>query len=1292
MNTFLSIGTEDLDALSPREAVALFADLLRAEVVSLGLPLSGIHAPSSINAPDGGIDIEVRMPAGTSGRGLIMPGLACYQIKTGPNVRFCPSGWRRVLCNNSQGRLSPRVKSCIDKGGTLVVVLFGVDKPYPKGNPADSLREYLRKHHSRDRAKVAVWQQSDLLGFLGPYTALKRRFRRTDALFLDHPSWSGLPEMRSSPFVRGKKQDAFVEGIRSKLRAQDAGPADIRIAGTPGSGKTRIAREITDTDDLRLLTMYFDRPAPGVYAALDAMVREGSQAVVVVDECEDSEWKKLSGRAGGADGRIKLVTIHNGDGGGDAALEPLPELDLPQIKTIISEYLGTSPDENAEGLAGERGSTSADRDFTTASDEDVEGLARLCVPSPRYAHRLAVRLRGNKIPVKEVVDEDSVHNMYIADSLAVPSSEFQRRKAVLMWFALFDRVGYEGDHSDDAGFVAAKIADWEGMRRGEFNRIVDDLRRLKILQGHRTLYVAPTLLQLWLWRDWWRINGPSFDLDGFTRADQGGGRLVHMPDDLFRWFSDMFVNARVSADAARVAGDLLGMGGPFEWSSAWKAERGARLFYALARADPDSALRLLGRTVGTWSYEQLARFTTGRREVMWSLERLVRKDENFEAAADVIIRLAAAENEDHGSSATSIFSQLFAMAPNNVAYAQAGMDRRLAYLEKTLASDDGGRRLVGIEACRHALESVHFSRMDHDRGTMIAADVTATKLSPRVYKVYKRVLDMLLERMHAMDREERKEAASAILSRVQELSRFRAMAEHAGRAARILFDNGWADRGDLVEAVETVVAIDAERMAPRAAAKWRRLADDLAGKTYGERLRRYVAMSVSRDMVGRSSGSGSPNNAERQIKKLAAEAVRSPKALLDESEWLFGPDVRNAAAFGEELARQDRRLSLLPRLLNALAAASEPNALLLWGYMRQVYDDGNVAAWEDALDEMAGDPRLARLVPKVTCMSGMTDRAWDRVTSLYRSGAIDKSGIAVFARGLSPRSLTDRAFDEALGILLDDPSDADTAAALALLHGGCAHDGAKRRLPDDQAYRVVTSKALLHGGGNLSGSGIDYVGWKDVAMLLARQAPGRIGALADALFGSIAGTGGMFDAMHPGAIEVLDYMGRADPDAVWDAAVRHIPSRPDLRTRQILEWAGGGGPRVRNGTGGATTPFLNVIAEERVWEWIDSDRGARAALLAKYVPKDMARGRRCIARELLVRYGDLDAVRRSMHARFSTSVFLGSMADHYEKEMERCMGWMEGESDAVVLRWLRERKDHIRASMKKAAEFEERHP
>ena len=173
---------------------------------------------------------------------------------------------------------------------------------------------------------------------------------------------------------------------------------------------------------------------------------------------------------------------------------------------------------------------------------------------------------------------------------------------------------------------------------------------------------------------------------------------------------------------------------------------------------------------------------------------------------------------------------------------------------------------------------------------------------------------------------------------------------------------------------------------------------------------------------------------------------------------------------------------------------------------------------------------------------------------------------------------------------------------------------------------------------------------------------------------------------------MLDYMGCADPDAVWGAAVRHISSPPDPRTKQVLEWAGG---RFIVPHGGeedaAPTPFLNVVARERVWEWIDGDKEARAMLLARYVPRQIVRNGRCIARDLLARYGDSDAVRREMHAHFSTGAFFGSRVEHHKKEMAQCTKWIKEESNRVVLRWLHERMGHIQADMDAAAEFEERY-
>lgn len=1264
MKTFLEVGCEDLGRLSPEEAVAFFVDLLRAEATSLGIPLTAIHAPLSTSAPDGGVDIVVNAPDVTNGRGLIIPGLNCYQVKSGKNVQFGDNGWGRLLCNGNRGILPPKVEACIGEGGRLAAVLFGVDKPSRKVTPVDSLKQYLRKHHSYERAKVAVWQQSDLLGFLGLYPSLQRRLKHTESTFRDHDSWSKVPEMQQNPFVGGERQDTFVERVRVKLRQASGVLADVRITGMPGSGKTRIVREITNTDDLRPLTMYFDRPLPDTYAILDRMAREGSCAVVVVDECEENEWEKLRDRAGGTGGRVKLVTIHNGRK--RAETEHLPELDLNQIKRIIYGYIDNM------------------------KDDTVDGLAKLCEPSPRYAHRLAARLKNGGLPVIDQINEDSVHNMYIANNLQVSSSEFQRRKAVLMWFALFEKVGYVGRHYSDTDFLAAKIAEWEGMRRGEFNRVVDELRSLKILQGHHTLYVAPTLLHLWLWREWWRINGNSFDLDEFTKAGSGNGVTLSMTDDLFNWFSNMFVNARMSDDAASAAKQLLGRCGPFEWIGAWKSERAAPLFYALATADPDSALLLLERTVGTWSYEDLEEFTVGRREVMWSLERMVRGGDNFEAAADVIARLAAAETEEHVGSATNIFTRLFTLTSGNLAYTLAGTSRRLDYLECVLLSDDRRRRLLGIEACRLALESVHFSRLDYDTGEMMRGSVKGTRLGRGVFGAYKRVLYMLVDRMGTMDSEERKRAVLVILSRVEELSRFKALSEHTARVTRRLYDEDWADRSALIRAVETILSIDSKKMTPRAAAVWKRLAHDLAGKTYGDRLRRYVGMDIPTDTIGRGSERGRSGKVIPQIKKLVEEAVRNPKVLLNESQWIFGRGVHNAALFGEELARQDGKFSLLPRLLRALSDAPEPSDPLLGGYMRQVHD-GNVETWEDALDKMADDPLLAPLVPKITRWSGMTDRAWNRITTLYRIGTIEKSGVGIFAHGWFPRALTERAFVEALEIMLDNPSDEDMENALALLHGGCVGDGARHKLPANESYKIITSELFLPREGRIGVKDMDHYGWKDVTVLLAQQCPSRIEDMSNAFFEGIGTEGSIFDTPHPVALEALDYMGSKNPDALWDAATRHISFPPDHKTGQIMRWAGGRISAPRSEMEGPSTPFFHVVTKERIWEWIDEDRDARAALLAKYVPRQIMRGKRCIAREIISKYGDSDTVRREMHAHFSTGAFIGSGVKHHKKKMEECMEWMKGETDNVVLRWLRERSAQIQADIDAAVEFEERY-
>jgi len=83
MNNILTITNDDLEKLSPEEAVEFFSQLLWSEATAIGLTKSLINIPSAINVADGGIDAEIKDAYITGGQGIIKPGLTRYQIKTG---------------------------------------------------------------------------------------------------------------------------------------------------------------------------------------------------------------------------------------------------------------------------------------------------------------------------------------------------------------------------------------------------------------------------------------------------------------------------------------------------------------------------------------------------------------------------------------------------------------------------------------------------------------------------------------------------------------------------------------------------------------------------------------------------------------------------------------------------------------------------------------------------------------------------------------------------------------------------------------------------------------------------------------------------------------------------------------------------------------------------------------------------------------------------------------------------------------------------------------------------------
>lgn len=255
-------------------------------------------------------------------------------------------------------------------------------------------------------------------------------------------------------FISGDKQTNFIDQVREELR-KDTDPVDVRIIGNPGSGKTRIVYEITNTKDLESSVLYFKNPGDLKHNHfIQRLLREkDAHAILIVDECDIYEKNELWNHISTVSQRIKLVTIHN-EKDSDQVYE-LPILTDKEIVKIISGY--------------------------NIPIDEANRYAPSCTPSPRLANWLGQSLISN--PDFSVFSNDvtSIYELFIANKLDLKSQTFLDRKSVLMWFSIFSKVGFEAPHDKEANIIAQKIEQNTGINKQRFLEIVNDLRNFKVL-------------------------------------------------------------------------------------------------------------------------------------------------------------------------------------------------------------------------------------------------------------------------------------------------------------------------------------------------------------------------------------------------------------------------------------------------------------------------------------------------------------------------------------------------------------------------------------------------------------------------------------------------------------------------------------------------------------------------------------------------------------------------------------------------------------------------------------------
>jgi len=1250
LETIFTVKNEDLDRLNPQDAVDFFCELIWAEATALGIGKNLIKVSSAINVKDGGIDAEVKDSPKSGSQGLIKKGLTRYQIKSG---KFSLSDYyiKKILFKDSKSiQLKPRIKSCLDKNGTLIVVLFGWDAPESEDNQIINrfIEQMKRVDPKYESAKIEIFQQNNLRGFLKtfPSLALKVTYREKFK-FQTHRSWSQNAEMLRK-FKSGPSQNKLILNIQNELRKNDEA-IHVRVMGEAGIGKTRIALETTRIEDLEPLVIYCDSARDFKNSNLFyEILKDDNQysVILIIDECDKETifhiWDKLKYRGP----RIKLISIYGDlENISKENFYEVPPLGKEEISSIIQEY-GIPKDQ---------------------ADRWVE----YCGGSPRVAHVFGYNLKNNPEDLLKTPDTVNVWSRYIAGLNDPKSEEVIQYQLVLQHIALFKRFGFIKPLNKEAKAVWKKISDVDPhITWPKFHEIINKLKRRKILQGEYTLYITSKALHVYLWSEWWKNYGSAFDVEEFCKD---------LPPKLLEWFFDMFKYAAESQIAAMLVKKYLRKDGLFQTSNLLETNLGGGFFTALTEANPEAALECLKNKIGTWTKDRLLNFTMGRRTVIWALEKMAMWKDLFKDAARLLLALGEAENETYSNNASGVFIDLFSPAPRPVAPTEASPQERFPILKEAIESNSKKKRLLAIDACKKALESQHFHRIigDESFGLRKGPQLWMPRTYGEIFESYRIVLKLLREKLDELPSDEQEKAIEVILDRAGALSFINNLTDIIIDTVKELIEKPFVNKKIVLEAVIRILRHMKSDMREDLREKWMNIRNKLEGSDFSSLMNRYVGMDILEDKI--DAKGDHVDMAEVKIKELVQKVIKNRGLIKPELPWLVTKEAKNGYRFGYELAKKDENFSFLPTILEAQRKSGKDSSLFfISGYIHMIFEN-DVAKWENLLDSLTKDDKLSSSIPELTWRSGMTNRAAQRILKLAQDNMIDIESLGIFSYGGSFADISENIFNKWIEFLLRSSKISAVVIALELFFFYYVHYSSIHKIPKQLSIKLLIHQSLFKKVDIKTQRGIDDYEWTEIAKLFTKRYPDKSNEIVRVIFKNFGKDETILYRFHSYIEDFLEEIAKKHPIEIWKIIKKYLAKPTDSRAYAIKSWI-------------QRFDFLPFLHPEEIWKWVDEDAENRALYFARLVSTTLFRekGKVCLTRELLVRYGEREDIRASLRANFSTEFWSGPASLHYQNKKEHLVRFRQEETNDKVLHWLDEYISQIDSMIVRAKIEEER--
>jgi len=702
--TVLEADPEQVTQLDSQTLVQLMKRLMLAECGLVNLPLRSVTVPLQITVPDGGEDGRVEWSGGIDETDYFPARLCAFQSKaqnlTATSVKA------EIVINRKGGtpKLRDVVVEVLDRNGAYILfcshAFTGQKIKKLRNAIASAIREAggdpdaLSEIEIYDANRISDWVNTH------PSVALwlrEQRRGRTLTGFLTHEGWSRAPEIDATPWIDDSETPrfspvnltvpsserkipnrntwTFTQAADNSLELLATEKIALRIVGPSGFGKSRFAYEIFNRSaDLRdevggAALIYTDLSIAGEEVPKLALeiADSGSPTILVVDECPDEMHSKLTALAQRVGSSLRLVTID-------------VETKFIQSKETVVISLEPASDEQIGEIARAVAPTINDSD-----SRFIEQLAQGC---PRMAV-LAAQQNGDG---REAIQSATQVLDRIIWGKKPPDNEALK---ILELASLFEWIGCTDRVGNDAFLIATGLADVSV--EAFIEHLLSFTSRGIITQKGDFVQVGPIPLAALIGTHRLSLlsDGTLFSFFQIAPRSLQSALLQRL-----RWL-DTSPKAKVFARALLSVENIGNL-------DALNTDFGAECLNRLVHIDPDLAMATIDRVFGGLTKDELKRIVSGRRHLVWALEKLVFRRQSFDRAATLLRRLGAAETEERiSNNASGQFKQLFQLYLSGT---EAEPNARLLVLAQGLQSSDLKEQELCVAALEHMLTTHHFSR------------------------------------------------------------------------------------------------------------------------------------------------------------------------------------------------------------------------------------------------------------------------------------------------------------------------------------------------------------------------------------------------------------------------------------------------------------------------------------------------------------------------------------------------------------------------------------------------------